>query len=220
LAIAGITFTLIPPQYTTSGIAVLVQPKQPKLNNPLLNFNASLNTTAIVVQQALNTPEVAVELGLTPGEDSFTVKTVDNVAAGVAEQPLLYVTAQSSTPGKSADIVANVLDKARGELAAQQSSLHVSSQNVIKLESVVNATTPKAPLIGKPLEVSGVALLLGLIVTIFVACALDRWIAARIMLPSGVRASRTMDAVAQKMGAQSPTIAAAMVPPAPGKLAD
>jgi capsular polysaccharide biosynthesis protein len=177
--IAGITFTLIPPQYTSSGIAVLVQPTPPgsRTYNPLLNFNSSLNTTAMIIVQDLSTPDAAIELGLTPGEDSLTVTNVDstNVHAG---QPFIYVTAQSSISAKSADIVANVLDRARQELADRQSSLDVSSQNVIKLDNVVDATAPEV-VPGVPLAVAGVALMLGLAVTIFAACAWDRWIAAR-----------------------------------------
>lgn len=189
LVIAGIAFTLIPPQYTSSGIAVLVQPKEPgsKTYNPLLNFNSSLNTTALIMQQALNTPEAAIELGLTPGEDSFTVKNIDSGGSG---QPFIDVTAQSSIAAKSADIVANVLDRARDQLADRQSGLHVSSQNVIRLENVVAATTPKV-VPGVPLAVAGVALMLGLTITIFAAVALDRWIAARVMRRrSAMHASR------------------------------
>lgn len=200
LAIAGITFTLIPPQYTSSGIAVLVQPKQPGLNpsNPLLNFNPSLNTTALIMVQALNTPEAASELGLTPGKESLTVKNVDSATVnGGSGGPFIYVTAQSSIPAKSADIVANVLDRARQDLTDRQSHLHVSPQSDIRLESVVDATVPKA-MPGVPLAVSGVALILGLIVTIFVACAWDRWIVARVMRRSGVYASRAVDAVDKK----------------------
>jgi capsular polysaccharide biosynthesis protein len=191
LAIAGITFTLIPPQYTSSGVAVLVQPKEPGSNtyNPLLNFNSSLNTTALIMQQALNAPEAAIELGLTPGEDSFTVKNIDSVGGG-SGQPFISVAAQSSIPAKSAEIVTNVLDRARGELVARQSGLHVSSQNVIRLDNVVDATAPKV-VPGVPLAVAGVALILGLAVTIFAACALDRWIVARVMRRrSAVHASR------------------------------
>jgi hypothetical protein len=187
--IAGITFTLIPPQYTSSGIAVLVQPKQPGVHtyNPLLNFNSSLNTTAMITVQALNTPEAAIELGLTPGEDSVTVKNVDSTNAS-AGQPFIYVTAQSSISAKSADIVVNVLDRARQELAGRQSGLHVPSQDVIRLENVVDATAPEV-VPGVPLAVAGVALMLGLTVTIFAACAWDRWIAAR-RRRSAVHASR------------------------------
>lgn len=189
LAIAAVTFARIPPQYTSSGLAVLVQSKQPGSNtdNPLLNFNPGLNTTALIIRQALDAPETAIELGLTPGEDTFTVKNVDR--ANSDSGPFIYVTAQSSRPAKSADIVTSVLDRARRDLADRQNSLHVSSHNVIRLESVVDATAPKV-VANVALAVSGVALMLGLIVTIFFACACDRWIVSRAMRRGRVHASR------------------------------
>jgi hypothetical protein len=97
LIIAGATFSLVPPQYESSGVAVLVPPKKPEAGlssaNPLLNFNPSLNMTALVMIQGLNSPSVTTELGLTPGEDSFSVKNVDDASVdGKAGQPLIYVT--------------------------------------------------------------------------------------------------------------------------------
>jgi hypothetical protein len=43
LAIAGVAFSLVPPQYRSDGTAVLVQLKPPGLNsaNPLLTFDVA-----------------------------------------------------------------------------------------------------------------------------------------------------------------------------------
>lgn len=182
LAVAGITFSLIPPHYTSSGIAVLVQPKRPEsleTANPLLAFNESVDTSALMLAEALNTPAVGYDLGLTPGTDTFTVKNVGSadVGGGIA-QPFLYVTAQSSTPEKTADIVLDVMNMARRELADRQAALHVTRQNEISLESVVDVTTPKlAP--GVSLAAAGAALALGIVVTIIVAYVLDGVLAGR-----------------------------------------
>jgi hypothetical protein len=176
LAVAGITFSLIPPHYTSSGIAVLVQPKRPEsleTANPLLAFNESVDTSALMLAEALNTPAVGYDLGLTPGKDTFTVKNVGSadVGGGIA-QPFLYVTAQSSTPEKTADIVLDIMDMARRELADRQAALHVTRQNEISLESVVDVTTPKLAR-GMSLAAAGAALALGIVVTIIVAYVLD-----------------------------------------------
>lgn len=176
LTIAGITFTLIPPHYTSSSIAVLVQPKRPELlngANPLLAFNESVNTSALMLTEALNTPAIGYDLGLTPGTDTFTVKNVGSAnTGGGTNQPFIYVTAQSSTPEKTADIVVDVMNRARQELADRQAALHVTRQNEISLQSVVDTTTPKlAP--GLSLAAAGAALTLGLTMTIIVAYTRD-----------------------------------------------
>jgi capsular polysaccharide biosynthesis protein len=182
LAIAGITFILIPPHYTSSGIAVLVQPKRPEsltTANPLLAFDQSMDTSALMLAEALNTPAIGYGLGLTPGTDTFTVKNVGSADTGAGtNQPFVYVTARSSTPQKAADIVVDVMDMARQELADRQAALHVTRHNEISLESVVNATKPKlAP--GVSLAVAGGALTLGIIMTIIVAYARDGVLARR-----------------------------------------
>jgi hypothetical protein len=182
LAVAGITFSLIPPHYTSSGIAVLVQPKRPEsltTANPLLAFNESVDTSALMLAEALNTPAVGYDLGLTAGTDTFTVKNVGSadVGGGIA-QPFLYVTAQSSTPEKTADIVLDVMNMARRELTDRQAALHVTRQNEISLESVVDVTTPKLAQ-GVSLAAAGAALALGIVVTIIVVYVLDGVLAGR-----------------------------------------
>jgi capsular polysaccharide biosynthesis protein len=182
LAIAGITFILIPPHYTSSGIAVLVQPNRPEsltTDNPLLAFDESVDTSALMLAESLNTPAVGYDLGLTPGRDTFTVKNVGSAdTGGGIDQPFIYVTAQSSTPEKTAGIVADVMDLARQELADRQAALHVTQRNEISLENVVYPTTPKlAP--DMSLAAAGAALTLGIIMTIIVAYVRDGALAGR-----------------------------------------
>jgi capsular polysaccharide biosynthesis protein len=223
LIIAGATFSLVPPQYTSSGVAVLVPPKKPEAGlssaNPLLNFNPSLNMTALVMIQGLNSPAVSTELGLTPGEDSFTVKNVNDASVdGKAGQPLIYVTAQSSIPEKSAAIVVSVVDMARQDLVDSQNDLRVSQRSGIRLVSVVAATPPKL-VPGTRLVVSGVALMLGLIVTIIAACALSRFVLARRLGGRDALASRAVDDVDRKVIDCTPIVAATMLTPNGGVMA-
>jgi capsular polysaccharide biosynthesis protein len=182
LAVAAVAFGLVPARYTSGGTAVLVQPKQPgstSSTNPLLTFDPSLNTTAMIVVQVLNAPQVATELGLNPDEDSFTVKNAGSVAVtdGV-EQPFISITAQSLEPARSQDIVDRVMAKAQQELTDRQNALRVSERSSIIMESVVDATPPK-PVLGVPLAASAVSFLLGTAVTTIIAIGWDRRLARR-----------------------------------------
>jgi len=179
LALAGVTFVLVPSQYSSSGIAVLVQPKQTTMRttadaNPLLNFDSSLSTTALILVQSLDTPETNEQLGLPahPGllsGERFTVKDVGDTNVGdQIVQPFIYINAFSATPEGSAQIVARVQAYAQQELVVRQRGMRVSQQNFIRVDSVVDPTTPK-PFLGLALAATGAALLLGLIVTVALA---------------------------------------------------
>jgi hypothetical protein len=176
ILMAGVVFSLIPTQYSSTGVAVLVQQKKfasASTGNPLLAGDGGLNTTTLTLVQALNAPVVKQQFGLTDGVDTFTVTNVDSAAvADGTDHPFLYVTSQSTSAQRSADIVADVVSKARQELSTRQYALHVAPQNQIKLESVVDATTPKAVMVEK-FAIAGVALSLALIATCIAACVCD-----------------------------------------------
>jgi capsular polysaccharide biosynthesis protein len=183
LTMASMAFSLVPPKYTSSGIAVLVEQKNPatatNFINPVLRGDGSLNTATLTLVQALDTPAVKAELGLRKGVDNFTIKNVGSAAiADGADHPFLYITTQSSNPQESVDIVADVMSMAREKLINLQTALHVAPQNQIKLESVVDATAPKA-VMGTSFAAMGAALMLGIITTCIVACAWDGIIVAR-----------------------------------------
>jgi hypothetical protein len=172
--LAGVTFTLIPAHYTSSGVAMVVQPKRLgalQNANPLLAFNTSLNTTAVMLSQSLNTAETAASLGLGSGPDKYTVKNVgDTGTGGDPNQPFIFVTAQGSTPQASIDIVQSVLSMAGQELADQQRSLHVSDQDSLTLATIAAASMPKiAP--GLSLAAAVGVLSLGIALTIVVCLA-------------------------------------------------
>lgn len=174
LAIAATAFSLIPTQYTSNGVAVLVQQKKPlpaSSANPLLAGDGSLNTTNLTLVEALNTAAVKQQLGVADGgADSYSVTNVGSASvADGTDHPFLYITARSTDAQRSADIVASVLNQARRELSSRQTEVRVPQQNQIKLQSVVDATAPKAVLVTK-FAVSGAALALGLIITCLVAC--------------------------------------------------
>jgi hypothetical protein len=170
LALAGATFVLAPPQYSSNAIAVLVQPKltgrdAPVNANPLLNFDNSLSTTALILVQALDTPEAAASIGLYPGGDSYTIKDVGDVQVGdQIVQPFIYIKSEASTPDGAAAIVDGVLGMAAQDLQDRQRSLKVLQQNYVKLDDVVPPSPPQ-PVLGIALGATGAALILGLIAT-------------------------------------------------------
>jgi len=187
--VAGVAFSLVPPVYMSSGAALLVQSRQPGLNptnsssNPLLNFDTSLSTTSSMLIKTMSTADVLAEVE-DSGEGSFTVKNVDVTATSPNEQPFIYVTSRSPTRELSVAMVNRVLDMAREELVDQQRALRVLPTRFIKLQPVVNPTKPKLVL-GPPALVGGVALILGIVVTISVALLRERSAVRRRTLAVG-----------------------------------
>src|SRR5882757_1602802 len=177
LVLAAMAYILVPLQYASSGTAVLVQAKRPGSSsaNPLLTFDPSLNTTASILVQSLSAPQVFTELRLTTGRDKITVKNEGSTAVGDggSGEPFISVTAQSSDPEKSAAIVAWVLDRGRQELIDRQNSMRVATRNAIRLETVVDVAPPK-PARESQLRALGVAVLVGIVITITAARTCDR----------------------------------------------
>ena len=82
--------------------------------NPAVGSDGTFTTTTSTLAQALDTPVVRVELGLNEGADDFTISNVGKASAPAgADHPFLYITAQSSNPQKSTEIVGDVVTVAR-----------------------------------------------------------------------------------------------------------
>jgi len=176
LAMAGVTFSVVAPTYSSSGVAVLVQPKQQGGNstNPLLNFDPSLNTTASIMIQSLNSPVIAPRVSVSAGS-SFSVKNVGTVTTGdPSQQPFMYINTQSQVRDDSAAMVYRLMDLARQQLVERQQALRVRPATYIKLDVVVDPTPPKY-VIGTQVAASGAALLIGMIVTIALVLLGDRF---------------------------------------------
>jgi hypothetical protein len=177
IMVAGLTYSLMPVDYTSSGTAVLVPPKRHVTNpvaNPLIaSDNGGLSTTASILVQGLDSPTVPASLGLTSRE-TFTVKSTGVPGAvDLSNQPFLYVSASSPSPERSEQIVASVLELGRQDLVDRQRGLRVATLDGIVLASVVDPTVAKAdPAL--PVAAAGVALLLGVAATVTVVCVVDR----------------------------------------------
>lgn len=171
LLVGAFAYLHVPLQYSSSGTLVLVKPKRAdNLANPLLTFDESVNTTTLVVVQALNAPETATELGLVSGRDTFTAKNVGDVSLrdyGI-QQPFITVDSQSSTPEESMRIVSMVLNRASQELVDLQRSMHVPTRNFIKAESVVDPESAD-PVRGAQMRLILSVVLLGMAITTLAA---------------------------------------------------
>jgi hypothetical protein len=211
--LAALTFTLAPPHYTSSGLAMVVQPKRaglPRDANPLLSMQTSLNTTAVMLSQSLSTPQSAASLGVGTGTNKYTVKNIgDTNTGGDPNQPFLFISTQGTTPEASTDLVQSVLALAEQQLADQQRSLHVARQDALTLATIDEGSTPKlAP--GLTLAASGavLCLCLGLIVLACVALDRDPRVAARSH-PAPVRDGLTPGGVAAlALGQGQPSLTA------------
>jgi len=187
LAMAGVTFSVVPPLYSSSGVAVLVQPKQPgaSLANPLLGFDSGLTTTAAIMIQSLDAPTVAPRVSVSD-RSSFHVKNASDATTGdVGVQPFIYINTQSPIADDSAAMVSRLIELARQDLADRQQTLRVRPTNYIRLETVVQPTKPKY-LVGTQVAVSGAAFLVGIVVTIGLVLLGERFNVGRRREPDSV----------------------------------
>jgi len=212
-ALAGVAVAVVPPSYESTGMAILVQPKQPNRNtsNPFLAFDPSLNTTAQILIGALNSPGVAASVGAVQGVDTFTVSDSDgqNAADYQVTRPFLYVTVNSPSPQRSVSIVTTLLDHARQTLVDNQRNLGVSPQKYIRFQDLVTASAPKL-VMKQTLLAACVALLVGLIGTLLVVFGYESYLTDR-----AARRAAEMEAgyLAWRIAEGDRAVEAAMLPP-------
>lgn len=182
VVLAAVAFCCYPVQYSSTATAVLVPPKLPS-SNPMLEFNGSINTTALVLVQELGSPEVSDKLGipplqnpiLNPNQDTYAVKNVGSVDLrddGI-DRPFITVTAQSESPERSEAIVGQVLDEANLELKERQTDMRVSRSRLVQIQTVVAPVSAKMVLTTS-LKAIGVALALGLTGTVIAVCMVEK----------------------------------------------
>ena len=179
-----VVFTAVPAQYTSTGLAVLVQPRLTErgpYTNPLLNFDPSLSTTALVIVQSLDTPGAAEQAGVMSKAESYTVEQAGTDVGGTTGQvvqPFISVKTKASSAARSTELVDAVLGLARQELVDQQKDLRVLPQKFIRLQDLGYTSVP-TPVRALKFAATGAALLLGFCLTFGLALLLHRWEASR-----------------------------------------
>jgi hypothetical protein len=162
IAVASIAFVLVPARYTASATMVLTTPpsggvlsqdpnRPTGLTNPLLQFGEGLKTTAGILIQVMNTPDVQAGVGVLPG--GSTSMTVDNGASNPSlfgvEGPFVYVQSEAASAAEAHDVVVRAQQRARDELVARQKALNAPPSTYIQVVDVVSVTAPETMLGGK-----------------------------------------------------------------------
>ncbi len=151
---AGVTagvYLSVPTHYASSSVLVLTAPvnggtlasrgQATMRVNPLLEFPTGLRTTATLLVEALNTPDVAAEVLQTEGKDT-TLQVINGSGNTELLQsgPYLFVIGESTSRAKALDVVTNAVALAQERLQILQDTVHVPESTAILLSEVVSPT--------------------------------------------------------------------------------
>jgi hypothetical protein len=179
-----VVYASIPTTYVSTAVLLLTtpatggslpsNPKRPNsLTNPLLNFDKGLNMSASIVVTALQTPEMAAKLGVTPtGDPTFTVNNGSDNPELLIQSPFVFITGESTSPNSARNIVTRVMVAAKEVLADQQKTLDAPLKTYITMDDTVQPTTP-LPQHGRKLRAAAVAMALGLVASLCAAFAAE-----------------------------------------------
>lgn len=155
IAAAAVVFLIVPARYISSSTMVLTIPtaggtlsqdaSRPNgLTNPLLNFDDGLKTTSVILIEAMNTPEVASDLGVATGPSKLTVDDgTTNPQLLDSNGPFLYVVGESDTAAAAQDLVVRAQARIRQELVDRQRALGAPEVTYISVVDVVSPTVPE-----------------------------------------------------------------------------
>jgi hypothetical protein len=181
---AGAIYTITPTTYVSNGVLVLTtptaggilptNPKHPNgLTNPLLNFGRGLNMSASIVVAALDAPEEAAKLGVTPaGDPSYEVNNGNANPGSLTESPFVFITGTSKSPIAARDMVVRVMAGARQVLDDRQKAMNTPPETYITIDDAVPPTAPVAQHSRKS-RAAAVALSIGLVASLCAAFAAE-----------------------------------------------
>jgi hypothetical protein len=185
LGLAVVAYFVAPTHYVSSGYMVLtapmaggvVDPSKPAWStNPLLQFNDGLKTTAGILIQAMNTPDVDAALGAPAGGP--TTLTVNDGSTNPAltsstTGPFIYVQVDGTSPWGVRDLVLLAEKRMRDDLASRQRQLQAPKSTYLLLTDVV---PPAAPVVMRTVkwEAAGGVLIGALVLGFGAAYAGDR----------------------------------------------
>ncbi|TCO65150.1 hypothetical protein [Actinocrispum wychmicini] len=170
LGLAAAVYVSVHTEWESTGTIVLASPTDgAKTNagnkgpvdqvNPLLAFDASLNTSATIIIQKLQDPALMEQL---VGTNSKTTYQIGN---GQLTGPFIVVVANARSPEEAKGTVSKVLDRAKAELKQSQEALKAPASTFITPQSVIDPTKPEAKIGGK-VRFAGIALVLGFIASL------------------------------------------------------
>jgi hypothetical protein len=191
IAIAVTAFYLTPPRYASSTTMVLTAPasggtlsedpnRPTSVTNPMLTFTNDLKTASAILIYAMNTPEVAAELGVVDGGP--TGLTIDdgrtNPEIFSGNGPFVYIAAESTSAAEAKKVVVRAQERIRQELVDRQKSLGAPPETYLTLIDVVGPASPKVILRNR-IKVGAIALVLSFLIGLGAAYAWHRLPARR-----------------------------------------
>jgi hypothetical protein len=173
---AGV-FVAVPTQYESTGTIVLTAPTSggvtvlnPKdatgPGNPLLDFEGSLTITTQLLIQSLSSPTVQNQIAAQGGAKTF------QAGDGETGGPFVVIIADATSRQTAEKTVSLALKYADSELNTRQQNLHAPASTFIGTQVVV-AATPATTKLGGKVRGGGVALALGLVLSLAAAFAVE-----------------------------------------------
>jgi hypothetical protein len=170
-------FMTVHTQYESTGTIVLTAPtagavtstdpsKAVGPGNPLLDFEGSLTTTSQLLTQSLSSPTVAKQIASQGGVDSY------QAGDGLTGGPFIVIIADANSPQVAERTVSLALKYAEDELTARQKTLNAPAVTYIGTQVVV-APTPATTKISGKVRAGGVALVVGLVVSLAAAFGIE-----------------------------------------------
>lgn len=168
IGIAAAAYFALPVQYESGSVLVITTPltggteatganRPQSFTNPLLNFDRSVSLTASIVIQQMRSPEIAAELGVTPGAATrFAITNGSSNPELLETGPFLFVQGTGPTPEAAREISGAAGAMAARVLAQRQTDLSAPASTHLTIHEVVPPTTG-VPLKGSPQRAAAAA---------------------------------------------------------------
>jgi hypothetical protein len=184
LVIGGGVFLKVPTQYVSTGTMVLTAPTAGATTavnpaqasgpgNPLLDFEGSLTITTQLLIQSMSSPSVGQQIAQQGGGTS-TYQAGDGNTGG----PFVVIVATANSPQEAELTVSLALKYAQNELDARQKNLNAPPSTYIGTQSVVSPTQATTKITNKVKD-GGIALVVGLVLSLAAAYGVDSWMSSR-----------------------------------------
>jgi hypothetical protein len=183
LVIGGGVFLKVPTQYVSTGTMVLTAPTAGATTavnpaqasgpgNPLLDFEGSLTITTQLLIQSMSSPSVAQQIAQQGGVDTY------QAGDGNTGGPFVVIVATANSPQEAELTVGLALKYAQNELDARQKNLNAPPSTYIGTQSVVSPTQATTKITNKVKD-GGIALVVGLVLSLAAAYGVDSWMSGR-----------------------------------------
>ena len=170
--IASTTMVLVTPAF---GGTLSQNPAHPTdLTNPMLTFNDNLKTASAILIHAMNTRDVAAELGALDGPTDLTIDDGrSNPDLILNSGPFVYIEGESTSRSEAKDVVIRAQKRIRQELIDRQKALSAPPETYITLNDVVMPAIPEVSRANR-IKVGGIAFVLSFLMGLSAAYAWQR----------------------------------------------